>query len=236
MPGHKIPEISIVIPVYNEEKILGHEVNEILRHMRKKRTHFEIILCENGSQDRTPEIARRISLKNPEIRVIHLDRPDYGKALKVGFLSAKGRYLFNFSMDFYDFGFLERALILLKEFDIVAGSKQLDKSDKRPILRRVISMGFYLIFRYVFGCKTMDTHGIKGFRREKIMGLVKRCKSARALFDTELILRAEKSGLRIKEIPVEIVEKRPARLSTIKQVIRAAFDMVSLKIILENER
>jgi glycosyltransferase involved in cell wall biosynthesis len=207
------------------------EVSEILSYMQKRYGgSFEIILCENGSGDRTLEIAKSFSRRFPQVKAVHLAHPDYGNALRTGFLSARGEFMFNFSMDFYDFSFFEEACRLLSRYDIVAGSKQLEKSDMRPLHRKVISAGFYLIFRYFFGCRVADTHGIKGFRREKVTGLIRECKSRRALFDTELMLRAEKEGLRIKEIPVKVVEKRPARLSSFKLVLVSAYDIFKLKL------
>jgi glycosyltransferase involved in cell wall biosynthesis len=77
---------SVVVPIFNEEAILEESVNNILSICKRTELNFEIVLSENGSTDSTLELSKNISSKHEEIRVIHSDIPNYGMALKSGFV------------------------------------------------------------------------------------------------------------------------------------------------------
>src|SRR6266540_1334907 len=86
--------VSIVIPVHNEEDILRRTVEHIIAGLQVLGIgSFEIVLSENGSADATRRIADELARESPQVRVIALDRPDYGAALKAGFLAARGRFI-----------------------------------------------------------------------------------------------------------------------------------------------
>lgn len=76
--------ISLVIPVYNEEAILEHEVVAIMKEMKilLPQVEYGLLLVENGSSDRTHEIAKKLAEFYPEVRAVHLDTAGYGLALK----------------------------------------------------------------------------------------------------------------------------------------------------------
>src|SRR3954467_9804082 len=84
------PEISIVIPVYNEEGILHSAVVDLRERLQPFAWRYEIVLAENGSRDRTVSIAAELSAKYPEVRCISVGEPNYGKALRMGILAARG--------------------------------------------------------------------------------------------------------------------------------------------------
>src|SRR6187399_3460341 len=81
-PRMSAPEISIVIPVYNEEGILHSAVVDLRERLQPLGWSYEIILAENGSKDRTVELAKTLSEKYPEVGYITAGAPDYGKALR----------------------------------------------------------------------------------------------------------------------------------------------------------
>src|SRR5687768_14606775 len=91
------PDVSIVIPVYNEEGILREAVTELIAGWAVVRTQleapdlqFEVILAENGSSDRTAELAAHLAAELPQVRSFSLGEPNYGKALRAGILEARG--------------------------------------------------------------------------------------------------------------------------------------------------
>ncbi|HEY8073552.1 MAG TPA: glycosyltransferase, partial [Labilithrix sp.] len=84
------PRISIVIPVYNEEAILHAAVVDLRERLKPFGWAYEIILTENGSRDRTVEIGQELAQKYPEVKMISLGEPNYGKALKQGILLSRG--------------------------------------------------------------------------------------------------------------------------------------------------
>src|SRR6266545_3562096 len=103
--------VSIVIPVHNEQDILRRTVDHILADLELLGMgSFEIVLSENGSADATRRIADELAREFPQVCVIALDRPDYGAALKAGFLAARGRFIVNFDADYFDLDFVVTAM------------------------------------------------------------------------------------------------------------------------------
>ena len=87
------PEISIVIPIYNEEGILHSAVVDLRERLAPLHWSYEIVLAENGSRDRTLSIAAELGAKYPEVRCISAGEPNYGKALRMGILAARGELI-----------------------------------------------------------------------------------------------------------------------------------------------
>ena len=85
-------DISILIPVYNEEAILEESVRDIVRGCDTHRLAYELLLCENGSKDRTAEVAQRLCQEFPQVQLLRYPEPNYGGALKAGILAARGRH------------------------------------------------------------------------------------------------------------------------------------------------
>ena len=100
---------SIVIPIYNEEEILESSLNEIASICEKTRIKYEIILVENGSTDKTKEIASKLTNTNSKTKVINLTNPNYGNALKQGFLASKNDLIVSFDIDYFSESFLNEA-------------------------------------------------------------------------------------------------------------------------------
>jgi len=221
-------DISIVIPVFNEEKILEKTVNEILGDLDETNMNYEILLCENGSIDKTTDLIKFLSLKFSKLKMISISAPNYGKVLKMGITEAKGEYIFCFELDLWNFDFIEKALLLLKEYDIVIASKLVSGSvDGRPLLRRLITIIYNSILKVFFGFRGTETHGLKAFRYN-VIPIVKATKTDRDIFATELIIRAEKSNFKIAEIPIYLKEKRPMRISLLKRVPNSLYNLIKL--------
>jgi glycosyltransferase involved in cell wall biosynthesis len=127
-----VPDVSIVIPVYNEEGILREAVTALLDSLETVRSAlgmpdltFEVIIAENGSSDRTVELAEHLASERSEVRTFSLGEPNYGKALRRGILDARGTWVICEEIDLCDPDFHRRALELLLhgEADMVVGSK-----------------------------------------------------------------------------------------------------------------
>ena len=84
---------SIVIPIYNEEDILTESINNILSICERTSVDFEIVISENGSTDNTKNLAREFEQSNPNVILIESDYPNYGEALKRGFLKCKNEII-----------------------------------------------------------------------------------------------------------------------------------------------
>ena len=215
------PEISVVIPIHNEEGILSAAVHDLLAKMPRLGRSFEIVLAENGSADGTIALAEELAAAHAEVSMFCAPAPDYGLALREGIERARGRYVMCDEIDICDVGFYERALELLDagRADLVVGSKTMrGANDRRPFGRRAATHVINGLLRILLGFKGTDTHGLKAFRREALLETARRCIVNRDLFASELVIRAERGGVRVAEIPITIVEKRPPSVDLVRRV------------------
>ena len=215
------PQISIVIPVYNEEGILHSAVVDLRERLSPLGWKYEIILAENGSRDRTVELAKELAAKYPEVRSLSAGEPNYGKALRQGILNARGEIVLCDEIDLCDTDFHQRAVELLGSgrADMVIGSKLIGgASDERPLLRHAASVFYTGLLRVLLGFRGTDTHGLKAFRRSTLLPLVEACLVEKDVFASELVIRAYRGDLRVIEIPVRVIEKRPPSINLFKRV------------------
>lgn len=215
------PEISVVIPIHNEEGILSAAVHDLLAKLPKLGRPFELILAENGSVDRTVELANELAEQHPEVSTFSAPEPDYGLALRQGIDRARGRFVMCDEIDICDTDFYARALALLEpgEAELVVGSKAMrGAADRRPLGRRAATHVINGMLRVFLGFRGTDTHGLKAFRREALLDVAHSCIVNRDLFASELVIRAERGGVKVVEIPVTIVEKRPPSIDLVRRV------------------
>jgi glycosyltransferase involved in cell wall biosynthesis len=223
--------VSIVIPVFNEEGIMHSSVIDLRERLKDADVSYEIILAENGSKDATVSIAEELSDKYNEVRFFSIPEQNYGKALRRGILESKGEFVICDEIDLCDTEFYSRALRELREdkCDMVIGSKTLPGSkDKRPLFRRVGTLIINIILRKLLGFKGTDTHGLKAFKKEKLLEVINSCLVDKDLFASELVIRAERANLRILEVPVAIVEKRPPTINLIHRVPNVLKNIIKL--------
>jgi len=220
------PRISIVIPIYNEQAILHAAVVDLRERLRPLGWSYEIILAENGSKDRTVEIAQDLAAKHDDpsdgqVKLMSLGEPNYGKALRAGILSAMGEIVLCDEIDLCDTEFHRRAIDLLQtnEADLVVGSKLVaGAEDARPFVRHVASQAYSGMLKVVLGFRGTDTHGLKAFRRSALLDTVRACLIEKDVFASEFVIRADRGGVAIREIPVHVIEKRPPSINLFKRV------------------
>jgi len=215
------PDVSIVIPIYNEEGILRGSVLELREKMRPFGFSYELLLCENGSRDRTVEIGKELEAEYPVVRMISVGQPNYGLAMKTGILEARGRIVICDEIDLCDTEFYARALALLDRTDteFVVGSKAMvGSNDQRPMVRRLGTKVYNGLLRTVCHYRGTDTHGLKAFKREALLETTKRCILDRDVFASELVIRAHREKKKVVEIPFAVHEKRPPSINLLKRV------------------
>jgi glycosyltransferase involved in cell wall biosynthesis len=234
-----MPVISVVMPAHDEEPFLAAAVEEVARGLRGRGGGFEIVVVENGSTDATAAVAAKLAGEYPEVRALSLDEADYGNALRQGFLAAEGRAVAIFDVDYYDLGFLERALGVLDQPggpSIVVGSKRGPGAvDTRARSRQLVTWVFSIVLHVGFGLKVSDTHGMKVLRRDDVVALVNGSRFGTDLFDTELVIRAERAGMRVAELPVVVEETRPSRTSIARRIPRSIVGLARLRVVLWRE-
>ena len=227
---------SIVIPIFNEEEILEESTNAIFSLCKRMEIDFEIIFSENGSTDKTKAIAEELTNKHREIKIISNPEPNYGNALKTGFKIAKNDLVISFDIDYYSESFLSEALKLESEYSGITASKRLGSSeDGRRFIRRLATNCFVILLKTLFGTKLSDTHGMKAIKKSEIEKFLPKVVSTQDIFDTELLIRIEKNGGKIKEVPAKVNEIRPSVSLIYKRIPRTLKSLIKLRIIFYKE-
>jgi len=223
---------SIVIPIYNEEEILIESVNSIISMCERTKLTYELLLIENGSTDKTLEIAQSLSTMNNSIKVHSLNQANYGNALKNGFSLAIYDLVVAFDIDYYSETFLITSLQLESEFSAITASKRLQTSeDARRLIRRVATNFFVYLLKVLFNTDLSDTHGMKAIKKTEINKFIEQVVSTQDIFDTELLLRIERNGGKVKEVPAKINEIRPSVSLIYKRIPRTLKSLIKLRYI-----
>jgi glycosyltransferase involved in cell wall biosynthesis len=231
---NSVPEVSIVIPVYNEEGIISASLSDLVYKLRSESFEYEIIVAENGSKDRTIAIAEAFAEANPSIRVFSIGEPNYGKALREGILRARGTYVICDEIDLCDVEFYRSALVYLRDgCDLVVGSKRAPGArDRRPMYRRFATQMLNGMLRVAVGFKGTDTHGLKAFRREALLDIVQACVVDKDMFASEFVVRTHRSERSWMEVPIDLVEKRPPSVHLFRRVPNVLKNIVRLTAII----
>lgn len=201
--------ISIVVPIYNQEKKIQQDVIQVEKSLREVGLRYEIILVNDGSTDRTLSKLKKIRSRNIFITGYELNQGK-GYAIKTGMLKAKGDIV-----GFLDAGTDIRSSglsMLLNHMDwynadIIVGSKLHPVSKvKYPLSRKILSFGYRWLTKILFGFKIRDTQvGMKFFKRKVVKAVLPRLVVKKFAFDIEILAVAYLLGFkRIYEAPVEI--------------------------------
>lgn len=215
------PRLSIVIPVYNEAAIIASAAEELRQGLDARGLDYEIIFAENGSKDSTPAQLEAMAAANPRLRWFHSETPNYGAALKAGIERARGEWVVCDEIDLCDLTFYDQALPMLErqDADMVVGSKAAKgASDQRPLVRRLATRVHNKVLKVSLGFKGTDTHGLKAFRRERLMPIIKSCIVDMDVFASEFVIRAWRAGLKVVEIPIQLHEKRQPSIHLFRRV------------------
>ena len=215
------PHLSVVIPVYNEASMVARAADELVAGLEQRGIDYEVIFAENGSADATPQILQSLSERSPRLRWFHSGRPNYGTALKRGILEARGELVVCDEIDLCDLAFYDRALPMLEagEADMVVGSKAARGAhDHRPAIRRLATRVHSRLLHVTLGFRGTDTHGLKAFRRERLLPVIHECVVDMDVFASELVVRAWRERVRVVEIPIDLHEKRQPSIHLFRRV------------------
>lgn len=197
----KVDELSIFFPFWNEEKNIESVVLKAIPIANKVAEKWEIIMVDDGSSDKTLEIAQRLANENEKLRAVtHKPNRGYGAALKDGFANSKYNLIvFNDGDGQFDFSEVTKFLEKIENADIVIGNRK-KRSDNpfRHLLMNLLKIWDFVFFNFYF--KDIDC-GFKLFKKgaiEKIMPL----KSEGAIITTEILAKAKKNNLKIVQVEV----------------------------------
>jgi glycosyltransferase involved in cell wall biosynthesis len=216
--------LDIVIPVYNEEKILQESVLKIHNFCDENLDlDWRIIIADNASNDSTLPIATDLAKKFAKIDVLHLGEKGRGRALKKAWTETDADYRCYMDVDLSsDLKHLPALIDALRDnYDISAGSRLMNTSKtERSLLREVLSRGYNIFIKLVLWTRFTDAQcGFKAVNRRVAEELVPKIRSTQWFFDTELLVLGEKLGYRIMDISINWVEDPDSRVNIFNAIV-----------------
>src|SRR3989344_9405894 len=230
--------LSVIIPAYNEEKRLGKTLNSINDYLSEQNYDSEILVVDNGSKDKTPDIVRNLQNQIKNLRLIEGSSAEgKGFAVKKGMLEAVGDFrVFTDADNSTSIDQVEKMWPEFeKGFDVVIGSRDVKGAvldPPQPWLRRVVlGDGFKLYRKIIIGLWGIeDTQcGFKAFTKRAAEDIFPKSRVEHFAFDPEILLIAKKFGYKIKEIPVRWKNDLASKVK-ISSMVNMAIDLLKIKI------
>lgn len=222
--------ISFVIPVHNEEDVIEEAVDRLIRQSGDLGDEFEVVLVENGSRDQTWKLCQRLAAADGRVRPLQSPVADYGASLKLGLEKARGERILSDEIDVLSHAFHRDGLRALDESDLVIASKRHpDARDDRGFYRRLGTWVVTMMLRVACGLRASDTHGLKAWRRETARRIAAECVLQGDLFASEAVIRAERLGLRIVELPLSLEEVRGTPIPLSRRIPKVLRDIRRLR-------
>jgi glycosyltransferase involved in cell wall biosynthesis len=227
IPNKKL-SVSIVLPAYNEEDNIGKILERAKSVLVCLHADHEIIVVNDGSTDRTADKVRELIARDPAIRLIgHTFNLGYGAALKDGLRAASKDMVFFTDSDLqFDLSEIEKLLVWIDRYPIVIGYRDVRRD---PMLRRVMAWGWGTLIRFLFKLNVRDIDcAFKLFRRRVFDEIS--IDSIGAFVNSEILIRAQKEGFAIKELPVAHYPRELGVPSGAKPkiILRAFREMIKL--------
>lgn len=216
---------EIVIPIYNEEVELEQNVLRLYSYIKNhfKNWNFRITIADNASKDQSLEIANKLAHRFNKIGVLHLAQKGRGRAVKKAWKESKADILCYMDVDLStDLKFLKNLITPLSDgYDIAIGSRLLLQSKVigRPLKREILSRIYNIMIKVLFQVKFNDAQcGFKAVTKNVVKNLIPHLKDNAWFLDSELLIVGEKSGYKIKEIPVKWVDNPGSTVRVLKTV------------------
>lgn len=230
--------LSVIIPAYNEERRIPKTLEEIDKYLRKQTYDYEILVVNDGSKDRTVEVARDLTPKIKNLIVTGYEKNQgKGYAVRFGMLEAKGDYrLFTDADNSTSIDHVEKIWPEFKKgFDIIIGSRDIKGAVLDPpqpwIRKLILGEGFKLYRKIIIGLWGIeDTQcGFKCFTKKATEKIFQKCRINRFAFDPEFLVIAKKLGYEIKEIPI-YWKNDPESKVKFKSIIKMALDLIKIRL------
>ena len=219
------PFIDIVVPVLNEEKILQKSIMTLDEYMAKHlRYRYQITIADNGSQDKTLELAKNLAEKHQSVRVVSLAERGRERVLKQVWQNSPADILTYMDVDLStsldDFLPMIQPLVA-GEAGVAIGSRLMkDSNTSRGVKREFISRCYNKIIKWTSGTKFSDAQcGFKAIRRDVAAKFLPKIKDNEWFFDTELLIKTERAGAPIHEQPVTWIEDTDSRVKIVKTAV-----------------
>ena len=228
------PLLSIIIPAYNEEHRLPDSLDEIVAWCETTPYEVEVIIVENGSSDRTTEIAEAYARKHPNIRVFHSEKGK-GAAVRKGIYEGRGEYLFMCDSDLsMPISEVEKFLPpQLNGYDVAIGSREAPGAQRfnEPAYRHFMGRIFNIIVRVLAVPGFSDTQaGFKMFKRDAAMDIFPYQTIMGWTFDVEALYIALKQGKKVVEVPINWYFDEDSRVDPLKDTWRMFWDVITIRL------
>ncbi|WP_344617208.1 bifunctional glycosyltransferase family 2/GtrA family protein [Dactylosporangium salmoneum] len=216
--GPRAPVLDVVIPVYNEETDLGPCVRRLHANLTGTFPYpFRITVADNASTDATLDVARALAAELPEVAVLHLDEKGRGGALRAAWTASDATVLAYTDVDLStDLAALLPlvAPLLSGHSDLAIGTRLSDGARVvRGAKREWISRSYNLLLRGTLAAHFSDAQcGFKAIRKDVAEQVLPLVRDTGFFFDTELLVLAQRAGLRIHEVPVDWVDDPDSRV------------------------
>lgn len=224
--------VSLIIPAYNEEERIVPFLASIAAYTKENPDFLsEVIVVDDGSKDKTAQVAKEAGKGIPNLQVISLN-PNQGKgaAIRAGVLAAKGDSIVFMDADgATGIDELPKMIAALQSSDIAVGNRWMEgaRTERHSLLRQ-LSGFLYRTYMKLFGLGNVDTMcGFKGYKKEVAKDLYKDLKEKRWLFDTEIAYRAVRRGYTVHNFPIAWESKDGSKLDTVT-LIKSALQIFPL--------
>lgn len=225
--------VSLVIPAYNESSIIQDTLRAVSAKLAELTETYEVLVVDDGSTDGMGDLVERCG--DPHVRLERYT-PNRGKgcAVRTGMLAARGDIVLCTDADLA-YGVDVFAVILERfaagDADLVIGSRRIgpDGYQSYPPLRLLASKVFGLLVKLVSGLACDTQCGIKGYRWEAARAIFSRCTTDGFSFDFEALMRSDKMGLKVEQIPVSVVNFRESKVHIVKDSFRMFRDLFRIR-------
>ena len=231
--AEEAPLLDIVIPVHDEEAALADTVHRVTRHLDRMPWSWRVTIADNASTDATPIIARRLAREHPGVHVVTLPEKGRGRALKQVWSVSEAEVLVYMDVDLStDLNALLPlvASLLSGHSDLAIGSRLTRGSSVvRGPKRELVSRGYNMLLRSTLRARFTDAQcGFKAIRSDVAHELLPLVEDTSWFFDTELLVLAQRSGLRIHEVPVDWTDDPDSRVDIVSTAVADLKGMVRI--------
>ena len=226
----KLDGLSLFFPAYNEEGNIKNTVEKAIPVLKNVASKYELLIVDDGSKDKTGEIADKLAEEYSFIRVVH-HHPNqgYGAALKSGFYNSKQEWIvFTDSDGQFDFSEVTRLIEKSGEADIVAGYR-INRQD--PLMRKIFGFGWTFLSRLLLDVGVRDVDCAFKLVKKKVIDTIPKLQSTRGgMISPELLGRARKAGFKIVEVGVHHYPRKEGKQTgaNLKVIFKSFVDLGKL--------
>lgn len=226
-------DISLVIPAYNESGIIMDTIQTVSARLAELTAEYEVLIVDDGSTDGMAELVRGCG--DPRVRLEgYASNRGKGCAVRTGMLAAQGDLILctdadlAYGVDVFA-GLLER--LRTGEADLVIGSRRIGGEGYKnyPPLRILMSKCFGLLSHMISGLPYDTQCGIKAYRRQAARDIFSRCTTDGFSFDFEVLMRADKLGLKVEQFPVSVINFRESKVNVVRDSARMFRDVFRIR-------